>query len=430
MLLPARFVDVYRKNPRGGAVMETHEVVVIGGGPAGLACAVSLFRQGVRDVLVVEREKHLGGILRQCIHDGFGLKRFHETLSGPEYAQRFIDEMERFGIPYLTDAAVTDVSRERIVTIASPFGMRRMQARAVVFAMGCRERTRGALAIPGERPSGVYTAGVAQAYVNLYNRMVGGEVVILGSGDIGLIMARRLTLEGAHVKAVYEILPSPSGLERNIRQCLDDFDIPLYLGHTVTDIHGSSRLDGVTVSKVDEHLRPIAGSEIFVPCDTLILSVGLIPETELEREAGIPLDPHTRGAVVDEHMQTMEEGFFSCGNVLHVHDLVDNVSDEAERTASSVTRFLAGNLGRGRIAVSTGEGVSVVVPQYVSGKDDAVLSIRVKKRFGPCFLSVRQDGKTLFTKKLPKALPAEMVEVPVSSSLFSASGNVEVTVAC
>ncbi|MCH3919444.1 MAG: FAD-dependent oxidoreductase [Sphaerochaeta sp.] len=409
---------------------EMRDVVVIGGGPAGLACAVALFRLGVKDVLLLEREPQLGGILRQCIHDGFGLGRFHQALSGPEYAQRFIDQMVSLGVPYETDATVTEVTPERLVTFASPSGIRKIQARTVVFAMGCRERTRGALAIPGERPSGVYTAGTAQAYVNLYNRMVGKDVVILGSGDIGLIMARRLTLEGAHVKAVYEILPHPSGLKRNIHQCLDDYGIPLYLSRTVTDIHGASRLTGVTVSKVDERLQPIAGTEEEVSCDTLILSVGLIPETELEQDAGIPLDPHTKGAVVDEHLESRTPGFFSCGNVLHVHDLVDNVSDEAERTAQSVKRFLEGTLEQGMIPVTGGEGVSVVVPQMISGRDPVTFSLRVRKEMGPCTLSVRQQGKAVFSKALPKALPAEMVVATVPPGVFAPVGDVEVMVSC
>ena len=252
---------------------------IIGGGPAGLAAAVSLWDRGVRDMVILEREKQLGGILRQCIHDGFGLTRFGETLSGPEYAQRFIDQVKERGIPFLTNTSVLDITPQRLVTAASREGLCQWQADAVILAMGCRERTRGALAIPGERPAGVFTAGVAQAYINLYNRMPGKNAVILGSGDIGMIMARRLTLEGAKVQGVFEVQPYPSGLPRNIRQCLEDYGSPLYLSHTVTEIHGKSRLTGVTVSQVDETLRPIPGTEREYPCDTLILSVGLIPET-------------------------------------------------------------------------------------------------------------------------------------------------------
>ena len=273
--------------------METRDVVIVGGGPAGLAAAVELYKKGIRNVLIVEREKTMGGILRQCIHDGFGLTRFGETLSGPEYAQKFIDEVMELKIPYVTDTTVLSVSPDKIVTLASSNGLKKIQAKAVILTMGCRERTRGALGIPGERPTGVFTAGVAQAYINLYNRMVGKEVVILGSGDIGMIMARRLTLEGAHVQAVFEIQPIPSGLPRNIEQCLNDYGIPLYLSHTITDIHGNERVTGVTVAQVDEHMKPIPGTEKEYNCDTVILSVGLIPDNELSIDAGVTLDART-----------------------------------------------------------------------------------------------------------------------------------------
>ena len=299
--------------------METRDVVIVGGGPAGLAAAVELYKKGIRNVLIVEREKTMGGILRQCIHDGFGLTRFGETLSGPEYAQKFIDEVMELKIPYVTDTTVLSVSPDKVVTLASSNGLKKIQAKAVILTMGCRERTRGALGIPGERPTGVFTAGVAQAYINLYNRMVGKEVVILGSGDIGMIMARRLTLEGAHVQAVFEIQPIPSGLPRNIEQCLNDYGIPLYLSHTITDIHGNERVTGVTVAQVDEHMKPIPGTEKEYNCDTVILSVGLIPENELSIDAGVTLDARTKGAVVDEYFQTEKSGFFAAGNVLHVH---------------------------------------------------------------------------------------------------------------
>ena len=328
--------------------LEHHQAVIIGGGPAGLAAAIRLREKGVEDMVVLEREGQTGGILRQCIHDGFGLTRFGESLSGPEYAQRFVDEAQALGIPCLTDTTVLRLDGDRTVTASGPAGLRHIRGDAVLLTMGCRERTRGALAIPGSRPAGIYTAGVAQEYINLRNRMVGREVVILGSGDIGMIMARRLTLEGAHVKGVYEVQPYPSGLPRNIEQCLNDYHIPLYLSHTVTNIKGHNRLEAVTVSQVDEHLKPIPGTEKEYACDTLILSVGLIPENELSLMAGVTLDPRTKGAVVDEAYQTSVPGIFAAGNVLHVHDLVDFVSLEAERLADSVAAYLEHGLRHGR----------------------------------------------------------------------------------
>ena len=411
--------------------MRDIDVLIIGGGPAGLAAAIALEKAGIRNILVVERERQLGGILRQCIHDGFGLTRFGEMLSGPEYAQRFIDEVVERKVPYLLGAAVTEVTPQRQVTYVSPAGVETVQAKAVVFAMGCRERPRGALAIPGERPSGVFTAGTAQNAINLQNKMVGKEVVILGSGDIGMIMARRLTLEGAHVKGVYEIQPIPSGLPRNIQQCLDDYGIPLHLSHTVTDIHGASRLTGVTVSQVDRNLRPIKGTEEEIPCDTLILSVGLIPENELARKAGITLDRHTQGAVVDQWMQCDKPGFFACGNVLHVHDLVDFVSLEAEKTASAVARFLReGSLPACPVQVTAGAGLNHVLPASISGDEDVTFSMRPSGKLIDGTLKVTQNGRVLYQKRLRKALPAVMIEVTVKRQAFQKEGNVEVSLTC
>ncbi len=411
--------------------MRDVDVLIIGGGPAGLAAAIALDKEGIRNILVVEREKQLGGILRQCIHDGFGLTRFGMMLSGPEYAQRFIDEVVERRIPYLLDASIIDVTPQRQVTYVSPAGVETIQAKAVIFAMGCRERPRGALAIPGERPSGIFTAGTAQNYINLQNKMVGKEAVILGSGDIGMIMARRLTLEGAHVKGVYEIQPIPSGLPRNIRQCLDDYGIPLYLSHTVTDIHGASRLTGVTVSQVDRNLKPIKGTEEEIPCDTLILSVGLIPENELARKAGITLDQHTRGAVVDQWMQCDKPGFFACGNALHVHDVVDFVSLEAEKTARAAARFVReGSLPACPIRVKAGAVLNHVLPASISGDEDVTFSMRPSGKLVDATLRVTQNGKVLLRKRLQKALPAVMIEVTVRHQALRKEGEVEVSLTC
>lgn len=411
--------------------MEKRDVIIVGGGPAGLAAAVELYQKGITDILILEREKQLGGILRQCIHDGFGLTRFHTTLSGPEYAQRFIDEVQRLEIPYRTDTTVLEISEDKVVTAASRDGLVQYQAGAVILTMGCRERTRGALGIPGERPAGVFTAGVAQAYINLYNRMPAKEVVILGSGDIGMIMARRLTLEGAHVQAVFEIQPIPSGLPRNIEQCLNDYGIPLYLSHTVTQIHGNSRLTGVTVSEVDEQLRPIPGTEKEYACDTLILSVGLIPENELSIDAGVALDQRTKGAVVDEHFQTSVSGIFAAGNVLHVHDLVDFVSMEAETLADSAASYVAGDvLDPCPIEVVADGNLGYTIPQRVSGNRDVKLSMRVRKLLKDCRIVVRQGGKEIASKKMKKALPAEMIQILVKAEQIAGTDSLEVSVEC
>ena len=410
--------------------MMKRQAVIVGGGPAGLAAALRLREKGIKDILILEREHLLGGILRQCIHDGFGLTRFGESLSGPEYAQRFIDRVQEAGIECITDCTVLDISKEKVVTAASRVhGLLEIQADAVLLTMGCRERTRGALATPGTRPAGIYTAGVAQNYINLQNIMVGHEVVILGSGDIGLIMARRMTLEGAHVKGVYEVQSYPSGLPRNIEQCLNDYGIPLHLSHTVVDIRGRERLASVVVAQCDEHFRPIPGTEEEIPCDTLILSVGLIPENELSLAAGVELDARTRGAFVDEHCQTGIPGIFAAGNVLHVHDLVDFVSLEAEALADSAAEYLLeGTLPECRLTVNAGNNVGHVIPQRISGTRSFTLSLRVRQPLSNVSIVVRQGEKEILRKKMRKALPAEMIQLPIRAEKLVDSADMEVYV--
>ncbi len=402
------------------------QVIIIGGGPGGLAAAAELKKKGVEQILILEREHTPGGILRQCIHDGFGLTRFGETLSGPEYAQRFIDQVHELGIEIVTDATVIGLTKDRLVTAASRDGLLQYQADAVILTMGCRERTRGALSIPGERPSGVFTAGTAQAYINLKNKMVGKNVIILGSGDIGMIMARRMTLEGAHVQAVFEIQPYPSGLPRNIEQCLNDYHIPLYLSHTVTNIKGHNRLESVTVSQVDEQLKPIPGTEKKYACDTLILSVGLIPENELSLMAGVALDPRTKGAVVDEAYQTSVPGIFAAGNVLHVHDLVDFVSLEAERLADSVAAYLEHGLTPAEIFIETEGLIGYTVPQKISGTRDVTLSFRPRKPMRDCWVEIRQDDACLVRKKYPRLLPAEMENISLPADKLISKSRIKV----
>lgn len=414
--------------------MEQKDVVIIGGGPAGLAAAVELHKQGIRNMIILEREAMLGGILRQCIHDGFGLGRFGESLSGPEYAQAFIDEVNKREIPYETSATVLSLTADRVVTASTRSGLRQYQAKAVVLAMGCKERSRGALGIPGERPAGVFTAGTAQAYMNLYNRMPGKEVIILGSGDIGMIMARRMTLEGAKVLACVEVMPYSGGLTRNIVQCLQDFDIPLYLSHTIVDIQGKARVEKATVAKVDENRRPIPGTEIEFDVDTILLSVGLIPENELTRQAGIPMDPHTKGAVVYENMETGIPGVFACGNVVHVHDLVDFVSGESDLAGASAAAYVLKGEASDTVVLDLvpGNGVGYTVPQRVRPADvdrSVNISFRVRQNYGPSQITVTCGGRQLARFKRQRMAPGEMEHIALPKVLLEkADGPLTVAV--
>ncbi len=392
--------------------------VVVGGGPAGLAAAISAYDAGLKDIIVLEREDRLGGILNQCIHNGFGLHTFDEELTGPEYAQRYIDEAKKRGIECLLECTVIDISHDRVVTAVSPeLGLIQIEAGSVILAMGCRERPRGALNIPGTRPAGIYTAGCAQHLVNIEGVLPGREVVILGSGDIGLIMARRLTLEGAHVQVVAELMPYSGGLKRNIVQCLDDFGIPLKLSHTVVKIEGDKRVEGVWIAEVDEHLKPIPGTEEHYTCDTLLLSCGLIPENELSQKAGVALSPVTKGPVVNEQLETDVPGVFACGNVLHVHDLVDYVSEEASAAGRHAAAYVkAGEPAEEHVGIPLVPegGVRYTVPATI---DPASMDEKLTVRFRVgavrrnVFESVYVDGARIAHKKRPIVAPGEMEQV-------------------
>ena len=410
--------------------MKQVDVLILGGGPAGLAAAIAAYDAGCRNLLIVERDDRLGGILNQCIHNGFGLHTFQEELTGPEYAQRFIDEVHARRIPFLLHTMALSISPDKVVTAVNPTdGCFVLQAKSIILAMGCRERPRGALNIPGFRPAGIYSAGTAQRLVNIEGRMPGRRVVILGSGDIGLIMARRLTLEGAKVLAVAEIMPYSGGLKRNIVQCLDDFGIPLYLSHTVVDVEGRERVTGVTIAEVDASRRPIPGTERHYDCDTLLLSCGLIPENELSRGLGVAMSPVTNGPLVNEQLETSIPGVFACGNVLHVHDLVDYVSQEAAvagRAAAETVR--AGESERHEIPITVSGGVRYTVPATLDPAQihsDLTVRFRVGSVMRNRRLVASFDGEPLVRKKRPILAPGEMEQLVLTPEMFAAHPNLK-----
>ena len=417
----------------------TYDLIIVGGGPAGLAAGIQAKKAGVKDIMILERDHELGGILNQCIHNGFGLHALKEELTGPEYAQRYIDQAMELSIPYRLNTMVLDISlegREKVVTIMNrEEGLVFLRAKAVILAMGCRERPRGALNIPGYRPAGIYTAGTAQRLVNMEGYMPGREVVILGSGDIGLIMARRMTLEGAKVKVVAELMPYSGGLQRNIVQCLEDFQIPLKLSHTVVDIQGKERVTGITIAQVDENRKPIPGTEEFYSCDTLLLSCGLIPENELSSKLGAQLSPITSGPVVNESLETSVEGVFACGNVLHVHDLVDYVSEEAGRAGIHAAEYIC-NWGKDQerekeepvIRIQTEGGIRYSVPQLIRPEhmeETVTLRFRVGSVFKDVYVSVYRGEERILHKKKKKMAPGEMEQLVLKKSDLTAAEGLD-----
>ena len=411
-------------------MMKHVQLAIIGGGPAGLAAAAAARKAGVEDLLIIERDRELGGILNQCIHAGFGLHTFSRELTGPEYARRFAGQVRELNIPYLLNTMVLDLSPDRVLTLTGrETGLVQLSADAVILAMGCRERPRGALNIPGCRPAGIYSAGAAQRLVNVEGLMPGRDVVILGSGDIGLIMARRMTLEGARVHAVAEVMPYSGGLKRNIVQCLEDFHIPLYLSTTVVDVHGRERLEAVTLAQVDGSRRPIPGTERRIPCDTLLLSVGLLPENELSREAGVQMDSVTGGPVVSDDLSTSLPGVFACGNVLHVHDLVDFVSQEAAKAGENAARYILGGQGEtATVRLEGKNGVRYTVPKYVRPEvmdDTLTVRFRVGQVFKGCAIAT-YFGDTLISKrKRPVMAPGEMEQVVLKKSQLAEYPDIE-----
>ncbi len=413
--------------------MTKRDIVIIGAGPAGMAAAVAAYEAGVTDILLLERDCEAGGILNQCIHNGFGLHRFGEELTGPEYAGRFIDMLKNTSVTLQLGTTVLNIENKIVSAVSVENGFEQIEAKAIILAMGCRERNRGPIFVPGDRGRGVFTAGAAQRYLNIEGYLVGKKIVILGSGDIGLIMARRMTLEGAQVLAVSEIMPYTNGLSRNVAQCLEDFGIPLYLSHTVTKVHGKNALEGIELSQVGPDMKPIAGTEKYFECDTLLLSVGLVPENELTRQAGIELDVRTKGATVGEDMQTTERGVFACGNVLHVHDLVDYVSAESERAGRSAAKYVlcGGGEENESIPVKNGADITYTVPQRIniSRVEKSVdMFMRVRKKMESADIVVESEGEKIASFQRKFLAPAEMQKITLPKILLErAHGSITVS---